>query len=209
MFRNYCVLRSPEPAPANGGGLKSNQEIKKELKVVNGVQKSKKKPKVPAQKDNPVVDLDIPVGIFNIRDLKFKSGPVPESLKDNAIRLLTELDKLCTMLKVGRDAVTIISGYRSPAYNEGIDGAKKSQHMEATAVDFNVAGYEQKALFKEIYNAVKAGTLNFKGLGLYDGWVHADVREGELITWYDTSDKAILTASKKGKTSLLKYILGG
>lgn len=209
MFRNYCVLRSPEPAPSGGGGLKSNQAVKKEIKKVNGVQKSKKAPKVPAQKDSPIVDLDIPVGIFNIRDLKFKSGPVPESLKGNAIRLLTELDKLCTMLKVGRDAVSIISGYRSPAYNEGIDGAKKSQHMEATAVDFNVAGYDPKALFKEIYNAVQAGSLAFHGLGLYDGWVHADVREGSLITWYDTSDKVLLSASKKSKSSVLKLILGG
>ena len=207
MFRNYSVLRSPEPAPTSGGGVVSNQTVKKELKKVNGVQKTKKAPKVPPQKD--VVDLDLPVGVFNIKDLKKASGAVPEELKDNAVRLLTELDKLCTLLGIGREDVTIVSGYRSPTYNEKIDGAKKSKHMTAEAADIKIKGYTPKVLFGKVYQWAKGGELNFKGMGLYDGWIHVDVRqEDTIITWYDTSDKAILSASKTDKSKLLKLLLG-
>jgi uncharacterized protein YcbK (DUF882 family) len=207
MFRNYSVLRSPEPAPTSGGGVVSNQTVKKELKKVNGVQKTKKAPKVPAQRD--VVDLDVPVGVFNIKDLKKASGAVPEELKDNAVRLLTELDKLCTLLGVGREAVTIVSGYRSPTYNEKIAGAKKSKHMTAEAADIRIKGYTPKVLFGKVYQWARAGELKFKGMGLYDGWIHVDVRqEDKITTWYDTSDKAILAASKTDKSKLLKLLLG-
>jgi hypothetical protein len=209
MFRNYSVLRSPEPAPTSGGGVVSNQTVKKELKKVNGVQKTKKAPKVPPQPDTVVVDLDVPVGVFNIKDLKKASGAVPEELKDNAVRLLTELDKLCTLLGVGREAVTIVSGYRSPTYNEKIAGAKKSKHMTAEAADIRIKGYTPKVLFGKVYQWARAGELKFKGMGLYDGWIHVDVRqEDKITTWYDTSDKAILAASKTDKSKLLKLLLG-
>lgn len=209
MFRNYSVLRSPEPAPTSGGGVVSNQTVKKELKKVNGVQKTKKAPKVPPQPDTVVVDLDVPVGVFNIKDLKKASGAVPEELKDNAVRLLTELDKLCTLLGVGREAVTIVSGYRSPTYNEKIAGAKKSKHMTAEATDIRIKGYTPKVLFGKVYQWARAGELKFKGMGLYDGWIHVDVRqEDKITTWYDTSDKAILAASKSDKSKLLKLLLG-
>jgi hypothetical protein len=209
MFRNYSVLRSPEPAPTSGGGVVSNQTVKKELKKVNGVQKTKRAPKVPPQPDTVVVDLDVPVGVFNIKDLKKASGAVPEELKDNAVRLLTELDKLCTLLGVGREAVTIVSGYRSPTYNEKIAGAKKSKHMTAEAADIRIKGYTPKVLFGKVYQWARAGELKFKGMGLYDGWIHVDVREEDKITtWYDTSDKAILAASKSDKSKLLKLLLG-
>lgn len=209
MFRNYSVLRSPEPAPTSGGGVVSNQTVKKELKKVNGVQKTKKAPKVPPQPDTVVVDLDVPVGVFNIKDLKKASGAVPEELKDNAVRLLTELDKLCTLLGVGREAVTIVSGYRSPTYNEKIAGAKKSKHMTAEATDIRIKGYTPKVLFGKVYQWARAGELKFKGMGLYDGWIHVDVRqEDKITTWYDTSDKAILAASKTDKSKLLKLLLG-
>jgi hypothetical protein len=46
-------------------------------------------------------------------------------------------------------------------------------------------------------------------MGLYDGWIHVDVRqEDKITTWYDTSDKAILAASKTDKSKLLKLLLG-
>jgi hypothetical protein len=187
----------------------SNQTVKKELKKVNGVQKTKRAPKVPPQPDTVVVDLDVPVGVFNIKDLKKASGAVPEELKDNAVRLLTELDKLCTLLGVGREAVTIVSGYRSPTYNEKIAGAKKSKHMTAEAADIRIKGYTPKVLFGKVYQWARAGELKFKGMGLYDGWIHVDVREEDKITtWYDTSDKAILAASKSDKSKLLKLLLG-
>ena len=210
MFRNYCVLRSPEPAPANGGGINSNQAIKKDLTPLKGKQKTSKAPKVPAQRDVRVPpELDIQVGMFNIKDLKFTSGPVPASLKDNAVRLLTELDKFCTSLGVTREAVNIISGYRSSTYNEKVGGATTSKHMTAEAVDIAITGFSVKELFKQAYNLSSGGDLAFRGIGLYDTWIHVDVRKvDDIISWFDTSDKNLLTASKNNKKKFLFLLLG-
>jgi len=210
MFRNYCVLRSPEPAPTSGGGINSNQTVKKDLTKVRGKQKTGKALKVPAQRDvRPPPELDIQVGMFNISDLKFTSGPVPEAFKSNAIRLLTELDKFCTGLGVTRDAVNIISGYRSATYNEKVGGATTSKHMTAEAVDIAITGFTVKELFKQAYNKSSAGELKFGGIGLYDTWIHVDVRQvSQIISWFDTSDKNLLAASKNNKKKFLFLLLG-
>ena len=70
----------------------------------------------------------------------------------------------------------IVSGYRSPAYNTQIGGARYSQHMYNRAADipYGYAG---------VTDAKRAG---FTGIGIsHDGRfaVHVDVRPGPVVTW--------------------------
>ena len=72
-------------------------------------------------------------------------------------------------------AVTINSGYRTPQYNEKVDGAEHSQHCYGTAADISVKGQTSAAV------AAFARTLmpDWGGVGIYakKGFTHIDVRE--------------------------------
>lgn len=73
--------------------------------------------------------------------------------------------------------VRINSGYRCPAYNEHIGGAKQSQHVRATAADIVVDGVDpaEVADFAEI--------LGFGGIGRYKTFTHVDVRPNGPARW--------------------------
>jgi uncharacterized protein YcbK (DUF882 family) len=87
-------------------------------------------------------------------------------------RVRSLLDKLATNL--GLPGFTIQSGYRSPSYNKRVGGAKKSQHMRRDAVDVAYPSYvktdeDRYAFARSLYQQ------GFTGIGIYDGWVHADL----------------------------------
>jgi len=90
-----------------------------------------------------------------------------------------------------RDAfgtLTITSGYRCPAHNASIGGAKDSQHVQGTAADMQSAGAPVETLFKFI-----RGNINHKGgLGFYKkkNFIHMDVRPQE-VTWGDKPFPAV------------------
>ena len=106
---------------------------------------------------------------FRCRD----GSDVPESMMDN-------LRELVENLQVIRDHINkpmrIISGYRSPAYNRKIDGARKSQHMKARAADIVVRGMKPTELREIIINLIKEGKIKSGGIGLYRSFVHYDTR---------------------------------
>jgi uncharacterized protein YcbK (DUF882 family) len=73
--------------------------------------------------------------------------------------------------------VKINSGYRTPKHNERVGGTGGSLHLEGKAVDIDTAGLvESKAL------ARLAQKVGFKGIGVYQGWVHVDVRD-KIARW--------------------------
>lgn len=81
--------------------------------------------------------------------------------------LIVALEKLRTIC--GNKPCKIVSGYRDPAYNARIHGAKNSQHISNRAADL-VEGYAT------VGQAEQAG---FTGIGFCHGWaVHVDVRPG-------------------------------
>lgn len=79
-------------------------------------------------------------------------------------------------------SVTILSSFRSPAYNAAISGAAtKSYHMKFIALDIAVAGHSPRAVFELLKKWRNEG--KFKGgLGLYSTFVHVDTR-GTNATW--------------------------
>ena len=69
--------------------------------------------------------------------------------------------------------VHINSGYRTVSYNAGLkNSSPKSQHCNGLACDFWVEGVAPA----EVYKYCESLLGNHGGLGLYDSFVHMDVR---------------------------------
>jgi hypothetical protein len=71
--------------------------------------------------------------------------------------------------------VNVNSGYRGPALNKAIGGAKKSQHLTGQAADIEIAGIDNKILFCWIKDNLEFDQLilEYYKPGVPDsGWVH-------------------------------------
>jgi hypothetical protein len=105
---------------------------------------------------------------FKVKEFKCRDGSDEVKIDDV---LIDTLQKIRDHFK---KPITIVSGYRSPAYNKSINGAKTSQHMYGKAADIQVSGVNPRTV------AEYAESINVKGLGLYDytsgGFVHVDTR---------------------------------
>lgn len=113
------------------------------------------------------------------------------------------LRPLCEVLEViraelGGVPITILSGYRSRAYNDRLRSGKSgvaqhSQHIDGRAADIAVHNrlpIEVRTTILQLWDRRTGAPLpgtqapRIGGLGLYDRWVHVDVRPGDrLVTW--------------------------
>jgi len=73
--------------------------------------------------------------------------------------------------------IKINSGYRTKSYNKKIGGATNSMHVQAKAADIVVTDITPTNLYKRIEKLIEEGKVNFKGVGVYDTFVHVDVRD--------------------------------
>lgn len=72
--------------------------------------------------------------------------------------------------------VHINSAYRTVQYNSQLkNSSPKSQHMFGNAADIYINGVTSKTL----YNYLNESHRNSLGLGIYDTFVHVDVRDGK------------------------------
>ncbi|HUI44417.1 MAG TPA: DUF882 domain-containing protein [Nitrospirota bacterium] len=92
------------------------------------------------------------------------------------------LDLLCNIKdRLEKDAeIQIISGYRSPVYNDylwrhGRGAVKNSLHLEGRAIDFYLPRVHNTRLFKV------AQSFNAGGVGYYPDFVHID--NGRVRYW--------------------------
>jgi len=78
---------------------------------------------------------------------------------------------------------TLLSSYRSPAYNEAVGGAKFSQHKEHKALDLSFNGVSPQRAYNTIKKLRDAGLFR-GGIGLYvrSGFIHIDCR-GANRSW--------------------------
>jgi uncharacterized protein YcbK (DUF882 family) len=110
---------------------------------------------------------------FKKEEFEGRSGAIPEELMKN-------VQELANNLQVLRDTIgkpiKVISGYRSPEYNKKIGGAKKSQHMTASASDLQVDGMTPSELKSVIEQLIKDGKMKKGGVGLYPEFTHYDIR---------------------------------
>ncbi len=118
---------------------------------------------------------------FNIDEFACRDGsPVPDAH-------LEDVSLLAEQLQIIRDhlglPVIVISGYRSPEYNKKIGGVKRSQHMLSKAADIVVPGVESVEVWRTIKKLIADGSILKGGLGLYETFVHYDIR-GRNARWY-------------------------
>tara|TARA_R100000005_G_C4936995_1_gene163316 strand:+ start:214 stop:540 length:327 start_codon:yes stop_codon:yes gene_type:complete len=99
---------------------------------------------------------------------------------DNLNKLAKNLQKIREEIGI---PIRIMSGYRSPEYNKRVGGATRSQHVLAKAADLQVSGMSTTELANTIKQLIKDGVIDSGGVGLYETFVHYDVR-GRNARWY-------------------------
>jgi len=112
---------------------------------------------------------------FKLSEFRCKDGTdVPAELLPNVQKLANELQRLRDELGL---PIKINSGYRTKSYNKKIGGASNSMHVQAKAADIVVTDITPTNLYKRIEKLIEEGKVNFKGVGVYDTFVHVDVRD--------------------------------
>jgi len=103
---------------------------------------------------------------------------VPLALMPNLILLAKNLEIIRDYFKA---PVTIVSGYRSPKHNKNVGGAKLSQHLKAKAADIKIKGYNSRQIHTGILKLINDKKIIAGGVGLYDSFVHYDIRDVHAI----------------------------
>lgn len=94
--------------------------------------------------------------------------------------LFVLMDRIHTRLGAGRRPLELISGYRSPEYNQllmakGSGVVSTSYHLKGMAADIHIPGVGLRKLRAE------AKRIQSGGVGLYSSFVHVDV--GPVRAW--------------------------
>ncbi len=116
---------------------------------------------------------------FKLEEFACKDGtPVPEEFYSNVQELMNNLEVIREHF--GTFAIKINSGYRTPAYNKSVGGAKKSQHLTASAADFRM-NITPRIVQDAVEQLQKEGKIKEGGLGRYPTFTHYDI--GEYRSW--------------------------
>ena len=110
---------------------------------------------------------------FQVRELRCQDG-TDTVMVDEALTVVLQ----CIREHFGK-AVTITSGYRTPAHNAAVGGAKSSQHLLGRAADIRVEGVsvEDVAAYAESLMPDWGGVGRYPvKAGRATGWVHVDTR---------------------------------
>jgi len=125
---------------------------------------------------------------------------VPAGSSDHiALRLISVLDYIEDRY---RQPIEIISGYRSPEYNESLRAkgklaAKTSMHVEGMAADIRM----RKVLSAEWFQVLK--TMNCCGVGYYhDNSLHVDT--GPVRYWDESTSKVKTNISEHNKQVMVR-----
>lgn len=115
---------------------------------------------------------------FKLQEFNCNDGTkVPEEYYANVQELMENLDVLREHLG---HPITINSGYRSPDHNKSVGGAKKSQHLTASAADIRL-NVTTSIVQKAIKQLMEDGEMRKGGLGIYSNFTHYDI--GKERTW--------------------------
>ena len=101
---------------------------------------------------------------FQIKEFACKDGSDTIKVDDELV------EKLQCMRSYFGVPITINSGYRTNDYNIKIGGAVNSQHVRGRAADIVVKGRKPSTV------AEFAKKIGFRGVGLYNDFVHVDTR---------------------------------
>jgi uncharacterized protein YcbK (DUF882 family) len=117
---------------------------------------------------------------FKLSEFHSKDGvKVPEKYYCNVQELMNNLDVLRDELKT---RIKINSGFRSVAHNKAVGGVSNSEHLYGKAADLNVLGVSTQKVKDTIEKLISAGKMKQGGVGLYNTFVHYDIR-GKKSRW--------------------------
>ncbi|WP_435237821.1 D-Ala-D-Ala carboxypeptidase family metallohydrolase [Psychromonas sp. PT13] len=105
--------------------------------------------------------------------------PVPNEYKNN-VKILAE--QLSVLREKIAKPIHINCGYRTPEHNSKVGGVSSSCHLTAKAADISVKGMTPKEVHKAILDLISEGKIREGGLGLYNTFVHYDIR-GTAARW--------------------------
>lgn len=104
---------------------------------------------------------------------------MPINIYHNMVKVANQLQILRNYL--GKP-IQINSAWRSEEYNASIGGVKDSQHIMGRAADIVVRDLNPIEVYNTIEELIEKGDMLQGGLGLYDTFVHYDIR-GERARW--------------------------
>ena len=104
---------------------------------------------------------------------------MPINIYHNMVKVANQLQILRNHL--GKP-IQINSAWRSEEYNASIGGVKDSQHIMGRAADIVVRDLTSTEVYNTIEELIEKGDMLQGGLGLYDTFVHYDIR-GERARW--------------------------
>jgi len=117
---------------------------------------------------------------FYLQEFNCKDGTeIPLELIDNVQELACNLQVLREYLG---ESIFINSAYRHKKYNESIGGSSRSQHLLAKASDVRLSSYNPIDVYNAIEILILRGDMKEGGLGLYNSFVHYDIR-GTRARW--------------------------
>jgi len=117
---------------------------------------------------------------FTQREFRSKDGAkMPLDVLDNIKELACNLQVLRDLLG---ESIKINSGYRSEAHNKDVGGVKTSKHTKGLAADIRVKDLDTDDLYLLIESLINEGDMKEGGLGVYDTFVHYDIR-GTRARW--------------------------
>jgi uncharacterized protein YcbK (DUF882 family) len=112
---------------------------------------------------------------FKLKEFECKGGcDMPLEVYENIIKLASQLQFLRDY--TGRP-ITINSAYRCPEHNAKVGGSKTSQHLLGKAADITIQSLKPAEVFVLIEDLIDMGHMLQGGLGLYDTFVHYDIRK--------------------------------
>jgi uncharacterized protein YcbK (DUF882 family) len=104
---------------------------------------------------------------------------MPNNVLKNIVELAKNLQIIRNEVKL---PISITSGYRSPEHNASVKGARNSQHLRGTAADIKVQGMSPLSVSRVIEKLIQEGKIKEGGIGIYNTWVHYDIR-GTKVRW--------------------------
>lgn len=105
--------------------------------------------------------------------------PVPEAIRGNVQQVMEQLEIL--RAELGK-SISVNSGYRTVEHNKAVGGESNSLHLCGMAADIKVDGTSPSTVHATIEKLIAAGKMKQGGLGLYNTFVHYDIR-GQKARW--------------------------